>query len=273
MVKLFSLGWLLCLTVYANPIENMAASFMGEASYSSQRNLVRILFSDSSSFIDPIDGSPNAVKVLQTLKENGLLKLFYPETKALQLTFAVQEHPVLFMRIINESLQAMGYSYYLTRNISQNESGLVWVIGIATQHLVDPVLLARQIQSRGARVQTVVKESEIAWYYAIDAHEAKPKVEPHDLNTTITLGKPIQPYWINVSEASRMTLRAQLADKWFPQVVFFDATLNIIEEIRMEESRVRLQIAIPQNAMYAKVEDRYSLDNIKRGLNLYLESR
>jgi hypothetical protein len=251
----------------------MAAQFMGQSAYQSQRNLVRILFSDLQAFLDSKSGEPNAIKVLETLKENGLLNLFYSDTKTITLTFSAQEYPILFMRIINESLQSMGYSYYLTRHIRQDSDGIKWTVGISTQHLVDPVLLSKQIQARGAKIQNVIREGEWEWHYQIDTHDAKPKVEPYGLNTTIPLGKPIQPYWVNVSDASKMRLRAHAADRWFPSIVFFDATLHIIEEIRLEDARATLHVSIPENAIYAKIEDRFSLDNIKRGLHLYLESR
>ncbi len=246
---------------------------MGQNAYQTQRNLVRILFSNTSSFMDQESQQPNAIKILETLKENGLLKLFYPETKSITLTFSAKEHPLLFMRVINESLQSMGYSYYLTRTIREDVDGIRWTIGISTQHLVDPVILSRQIESRGAKVQNVTREGEWEWHYQINTHDAKPKVEPYALNTTISLGKPIQPYWVNVSKASKMRLRAHMADRWFPSIVFFDSTLKIIEEIRYEESRAVLHVSIPENAIYAKIADRFTLDNIKRGLSLYLESR
>lgn len=266
LLLLFSLG-------HANSIEKIAAQFMGQDAYQSQRNLVRILFNNPQAFINPENGEPNSIKILETLKENGLLKLFYPDTKSIEITFTAHDHPLLFMRIINESLQSMGYSYYLTKQIREDANGIEWTVSVSTQHLVDPILLSRQIQSRGAQIQSVSRSGEWEWYYYIDTHNAKPKVEPYGLNTTISLGKPIQPYWINVSDASKMRLRAHAADKWFPSIVFFDATLHIIEEIRYEEARSTLHVSIPESAIYAKIEDRYTLDNIKRGLNLYLESR
>ena len=273
MVRALVLGWFCCALAYGNPIENMAAQFMGPGAYQSQRNLVRILFSDVEAFTDAKSQEPHAIRILETLKENGLLQLFYPDTKSISLTFSAQENPMLFMRIVNESLQSMGYSYYLTRHIRESVDGIEWTIGISTQHLVDPVLLSRQIQSRGAQIQNVIRKSEWEWQYQIDTHNAKPKVEPYGFNTTIALGKPIQPYWINVSDAAKMRLRSHAADRWFPSIVFFDATLHIIEEIRHEEARATLHVSIPENAVYAKIEDRFTLDNIKRGLSLYLESR
>ena len=273
MVRALFFGWLLSVLAYASPVENMAAQFMGPSAYQTQRNLVRILFSDKEAFIDPKSGEPHAIKILETLKENGLLNLFYPDTKSITITFSAKEHPMLFMRIVNESLQSIGYSYYLTRHIRQDGDGIQWTIGVSTQHLVDPVLLSRQIEARGAKIQNVIRQGEWEWHYQINTHDAKPKIEPYGLNTTIALGKPIQPYWVNVSDASKMRLRSHAADKWFPSIVFFDATLHIIEEVRYEDARSSLHVSIPENAVYAKIEDRFTLDNIKRGLHLYLESR
>lgn len=264
---------LVCTISFASSARETAALFMGKEAYESQRNLVSILFKDDRDFEDFEDGSIDLVKVLETLKDNGLLQLFFPETKSIEITFKANERPLLFLRVINESLQAMGYNYYLTKSISKDSSEILWKIGITTQHLVDPIIFAKQVQARGAKVVKIEREDEASWVYRIDTHGAKPQVSQFEHDVDIDLNKPIKPYWIDVSNASVMILLAKPADRWFPQIVFFDEALQIIEDVRMEDFKSRIQLTIPEHALFAKVEDRYSLDNIKRGLTLYLKSR
>jgi len=260
-----------CAFLHASVLERTIIQFMGEVNYQSQRNLVRVLFADNAKYMN--GPTPNTVEILKTLKDNGLLKLIYPEARAVELSFVSRENPLLFMRIVNESLQAMGYTFYLTKEMVRNDEGIVWVISMNTQHVVDPVLLSRQIETRGGTVETIAKDAAGQWRYVIDIAQARAKVDPYPLNTTVALGNPINPYWVNVSEADRMTLRAHAADRWFPRVAFFDKTLQLIEEIQEENSRGQLRLSVPENAEYARIEDRYTLDNIKRGLSLYLERR
>ena len=271
MVKPFVLATALVCMLNASTLEKTLVQFMGEGAYQSQRNLVRILFNDEARYMK--GQSPNTLEILKTLKEHGLLRLMYTEARAVELSFYATENPLLFMRIVNESLQAMGYTFYLTQKMEKNKEGIMWVIAMNTQHVVDPVLLSRQIALRGGTIEAISKDTQGQWRYIIDLKEAKAKVEPHPLNTTVALGNPINPYWVNVSEANRMTLRSHAADRWFPRVAFFDKTLHIIEEVQEENSRAQLRLSIPENAAYARIEDRYTLDNIKRGLSLYLERR
>ena len=257
--------------LHASSLEKTIIQFMGEASYQSQRNLVRILFANEGRYMNA--QTPNTLEILKTLKENGLLRLIYPEARLVELSFHAKENPLLFIRIVNESLQAMGYTFYLTQKMEKNSEGVVWVIVMNTQHVVDPVLLSRQIEVRGGSIQAIAKDTQGQWRYEIDLKEARAKVEPHPLMVTVPLGNPINPYWVNVSEADRMTLRAHAADRWFPRIAFFDKTLQLIEEVQEENSRAQLRLSVPENAVYARIEDRYTLDNIKRGLSLYLERR
>jgi hypothetical protein len=258
--------------LFASPVEETVAQFMGKSTYESQRNLVRVLFSDRARYLKE-DNLPDTLAILTTLKDNGLLRLMYPETRAVELTFYAKENPLMFMRVVNESLQAMGYTYYLTKTLDKTAKDITWVIGLNTQHLVDPVILARQIQSRGGEIYGIEKNEQGAWRYTVGTSQAGSKVDPHPLNVTISLGKPIKPYWIDVGDASKITLRAHAADRWFPRISFFDETLQFIEEIQADNARALMRLSVPDNAKYAQVEDRYALDNIKRGLSLYLERR
>lgn len=246
---------------------------MGETAYRSQKNLVKIVFGDQAQYKDELTGKPNALKVIKTLKENGLIQLFFKEAQMLELSFYAPNDPLLFMRVINESLEAMGYSYYLSQKMIKNDEGVTWTISLSTQHVVDPVMLSKQLELRGCMMDDIIKEGETTWHYALNTLGAGVKVEGLELDTTVALGKPIKPYWVDVKEARQLSLRAHPADHWFPQVAFFDERLQLIREVRLEENRTKLKVSVPDNAVYAKIEDRYTLDNIKRGLSIYLNSR
>ena len=273
MVKRIFVACLLASALNADVLENTIASFMGDTEFYSQKNLVKIVFNNPSSYVDEVTGKPNALEIIKTLKDNGLIRLFYKEAQMLELTFHASTEPLLFMRVINESLEAMGYSYYLSQKVARNGEGVTWTISLSTQHVVDPVMLSKQLEARGCSIGDIVKEGKNAWYYVLDTANAGVKVEALALDTTVALGKPIKPYWVAIKEARRLSLRAHPADHWFPQVAFFDERLHLIEEIRLEENHTKLKLTVPNKAMYVKIEDRYTLDNIKRGLSIYLNSR
>lgn len=45
---------------------------------------------------------------------------------------------MIFLQIINETLELMGYNYFLTNNALRDQNGFVWEIYLQTEHILDP---------------------------------------------------------------------------------------------------------------------------------------
>lgn len=269
MVKKFLIIIAFVTVAFGSSVDEKVMEFMGKERYESQKNLINILFADRDSFMsgDKVD----SLAVLKKLKENGLLRLIYPEVKSVEISFSSKDNAVAFMRLINESLQAMGYTYFLTHKLEKSNDGAVWIVNMNTQHLVDPILLVAQIDSRGGEVLDISKISDGVWGYEVQI--VADSLKPYPIGENAHLGNPIKPYLINISTATRATIRANSADRWFPRVVFLDKNFGLIEEIGSTKSESILRLNIPKNAQYMQIEDKYSLDNIKRGLSLHLQER
>jgi putative periplasmic protein len=54
-------------------------------------------------------------------------------------------------------------------------------------------------------------------------------------------------------------------------VRILDKNLNLLEEKRSDKAINSLKVSFPQNAKYLMIDDAVSLENIKRGLKIYLE--
>ncbi len=269
MVKTAVSLLLLALSVFASPLEDKIESFIGEKEYRIQKNLIGVLFKDKISFLR-VDNSVDDIKVLKKLKDNGVLKLFYAKPQKLSLTFSTTENPLIFMRVINESLSSMGYNYFLTKRALKDYDGFLWEIIISTEHIVDPLILSKNLQERGCFLESVDRADKNKWIYVVDTDNIKIEALKIEANKTTELKKPIKPYWIDVESMKSISFSSKMADRWFPSIVFYDNKLHIVQDFQKDSATNRLKLKIPEDAKYAKVADLYTLDNIKRGISIYL---
>lgn len=264
--------WLcLALPLFANTLlEDKIRSYIGDSKYETQKNLIHVLFASPDTFSKP-DGSIDSVKVIDILKKNGLMRLLYDKPVHLKLAFRTQQEPLIFLKIINETLELMGYSYFLTNNALRDQAGFVWEIYLQTEHIVDPVAFANALGARGCTITNIIKNSDHYWFYDIYSENAHLGVKSMELGVNTHLGKPLKPYWVNIKGSKEIAITAHVGDQWFPDVVFFDEDLRVLSGIKAEASAKNLKLRVPENAVYLKISDAVMLDNIKRGLSLHVK--
>jgi hypothetical protein len=175
--------------------------------------------------------------------------------------------------VINETLSSMGYNYFLTKRVIKNNDGFLWQIVISTEHIVDPIIFSKKLESRGCFLESINKIAENEWKYVVNTNNIEVKAKKIEANTTVKLKKPIKPYWIVVDNIQSISFRSKIADRWYPNIVFFDEKLRIVRDYRKDEVSNTLKLKVPVDAKYAKISDMYTLDNIKRGISIYLRSR
>ncbi len=270
-MKTFFFWLCLALPLFANTLlEDKIRSYIGDAKYETQKNLIHVLFASPDTF-SKSDGTIDSVKVIDILKKNGLMRLLYDKPVHLRLAFRTQQEPLIFLKIINETLELMGYSYFLTNNALRDQAGFVWEIYLQTEHIVDPVAFANALGARGCTITNIIKNSDHYWFYDIYSENAHLGVKSMEAGVNTHLGKPLKPYWINVKGFKDVVITAHVGDQWFPDVIFFDEDLRVLNGIKAEESAKNLKLKVPENAVYLKISDAVMLDNIKRGLSLHVK--
>jgi len=272
LVRAFVFVVFLILSAHAVSLEGKIESFIGEKSYKKQKNLIGILFKDKNLFLNE-DKSVDDIKVLEKLKSNGLLKLFYDRPQKLHISFSTKSDALIFMRVINESLSSMGYNYFLTQRVVKNEDGFIWDIIISTEHIVDPLILSKSLQARGCFLESIDRSAKNRWSYKINSDSIRVAAIKGEANKTIKLKKPIKPYWIDVTSMRSISFASKIADRWYPSIVFFDEKLHIVRDYQLDSPTNRLKLKIPEDTKYIKIADMYTLDNIKRGISIYLKGR
>jgi len=262
--------FLLSLFIFANAdaLDDNIATFMDAKKYESSKNLIRFLFVPRENYYK--NGAIDTLGVIKTLNKNGLLSLYSKEPKDVELVFYIDFNPLISLKVIHESLTSMGYSFFLTKKMAKSSNGLEWHIDISTQHVPNPIVLEENLRQRGCFIEDITK-NENRWSYKINTQNTKIDALKLQKNIQHELTKPFSAYWVKLDSVEKVIIRSHIADYWYPKVTFYDEGLNFLNKIEESDKKAVLNVSVPKKAHYIKIEDRYTLDNIKRGIKITLE--
>lgn len=209
------------------------------------------------------------IKVASTLEENGLLKLSLPEAAQVELTFEYGgENPLLFMKLIADTLRNMGLSFVLTKEARLDREGFSWTVMFEAKTVPDPVLLAKRVEKNRAEVTDLERLDAAKWRYRIDTANAVVSAKPIAAGESLKVVRPIRPVWMEVGRIKRLIIRELPGSHWYPDVVVYDKMLRILS-MKQRETRTRyLSLRLPSDAAYVKISDRFTLENLRSGLKL-----
>jgi hypothetical protein len=253
----------------ANSIRSELENILGQKTYIAKKKFLNILFKDRQKYLlgDQVD----IHKVLETLKENNLIHLAFKKNRELYLSFATkQNNPLIFIKMIQNSLNALGYSVPTTQKVMRDSSGFLYKVSIKTSSAVDPVLLSNELNKQGCYISKMKRYSKTNWRYNIDIKNIDIVQEDTPFKTKIKLKRPLNPYWIDIEGAKNLILNSSRVNSWHPYIVFFDRDLNILDTISKERKSYNEKLTVPRSAKYVKISDIYTLENIKRGLSIYI---
>lgn len=273
MVKIFLILAVIFNFSFGDIVTRKIKNLMGDSEYAKKRNLINILFKNRGTY-KLSNTQANSVKILTKLKKNGLVKLFLSHPQILNISFSSNnENGIIFIKVITDSLNALGYNFFLTKKMVKDGQRLIWNITLKTSHILDPVMLAKEFLKRGTGIIDITKISKTKWSYQLNTQQARLISLRLDNNRYVELKKPLEDYMIEVSSASQVKIKAHKYDKWHPYIIFYDKKLNILENFYSQKRVKNFSIAIPKNSRYLKISDNFTLDNIKRGLTVYLVSK
>lgn len=267
MVKFFLTALLLCSFSYGSILE-VVKNYIDPPTYRAKQNLIKALFAQEDKYINKATGKADTIKIVNTLKNNGLLSLSYKAAQTLNLTFEITTKPLLSMRVVNDVLESLGYTYYLTKSIKKDGDNISWSVNINTQNIVDPIMLRKKLKAQGCHINSIDKNGPFGWVYSLNTQNARLETISISSGVPKRLGRPTKPYWLHVNHAKGVRIQANPSDRWFPHITLFDDTLVPIDEIMSDKNQKSLYVEIPKNATYIRVDDKFLLDNIKRGLEI-----
>ncbi len=272
MVKVILVSLLIVSSIYADMLSSKIKSFTGANRYYRNQKIINIILGDKKQYIQ--DNHIDVIKLIKVLKNNGFVNLDLKTPQEVTITFKVKKDALLFLKIINSSLNDMGYNFYMTKEAIKNSDGFVYSIVMNTEYLIDPVYLSNELEQRGCSVLDIDKSSDTDWTYTISMKNAKVISKNILCDAAYKLKKPIKPYWINIPlDAKEISLQSYSLNKWHPYVVFFDKDLQILSIYEKNQIAKSFKMQIPQNTKYIMIDDKYTLSNIRLGLKLYINSQ
>ncbi len=268
MVRTLFLALFLTLSLNAGEVIEAVKNILGNRYYRSQK-IVNVLFRNENRFYK---GSRlDIAKIVSKLKANGLLNLYFKTPREMEISFAAEGNPLLFLKIINESLHNIGYSFFTTKEAKREGDYFHWKIVLKSESAMDPELFAKELERRGVFIRKIRQRSLTRWDYDLDIFNAEVLAKSLNSYNTINLKKPLDDYWLNIKvPASFIEISAHPNDTWHPNVVFYDSSLQILGYYSKKDRDKRVKLQIPPDAKYIKISDYYSLSNIKRGLKIRL---
>ncbi|WP_434636860.1 hypothetical protein MLC35_10105 [Sulfurimonas sp. NW7] len=272
MVKVFVLmalffGFANCADITQDPLDVKIKSFLGEKSYETNKDFINVIFEPKSSFY--VKDRVNAVKVIQTLKDNGLLNLFFRSPQDFRLNFKTSGYPLFFVKIMEDTLQNLGYFRYVTTASNFDSSEFSWSINLTSEYATDPLILQNELQKSGCNIIDVEKNSLKEWTYTIDISNGYLNVAQLHTGEEMKLKRSLYAHWLDISKIRSLTIKSSRRNRWYPYIAYYDASLHLLKLFKKNKIYKKLTLIMPKNAKYIKISDMHTLKNVKDSLVLY----
>ena len=229
--------------------------------YEQNRDYIGIVFTPVSDYY--VGERLNSVKVVQTLKDNGLLNLFFSKPSELNLIFKTSGSPLFFVKLMSDSLRNIGYYRYVTTESNLNASEFTWAISLTSEYATDPLILQKELKKSGCEIVDIQRNSSTQWVYTIDMRDGHLNLETLESDSEIKLKRSLYAYWLNVSNIQNIKIKSSRRNSWYPYITYYDSSLHLLKIIKKNSKTSRLNLKIPKGATYIKISDLYTLKNIK----------
>ncbi|MCK9454496.1 MAG: hypothetical protein WCY51_02770 [Sulfurimonas sp.] len=276
MVKIFLLSVALISSLLAqqpkeinsdDPLIQKVKSLIAPATFAKDRAYIDIIFSPRSDYYNS-QGRVDSVKVIQTLKDNGILNLFFKTPREIKISFKTEGVPLFFVKIMSDSLRNLGYYRYVTKESSYNDSKFTWKISLISEYAADPLILSQELRKSNCEIIDVVRENESDWLYLIDMKDAKLDVSTLEDSEEFRLKRSLYSYWLDVSKVDKIEISSSHRNDWYPYIAYYDKSLKLLRVIKIDKKRSNITLNMRENTHYIKISDIYSLKNIKDDLVL-----
>ncbi len=254
---------------FADIVDDKISNYIGKNEYMAQKKILQIVMGNHNKYILE-NNRTDDIAILKALEKNGFMNLALSSPQKVIVTFQIDSTPLLFLKIINDSLNAMGFNFYITKKAIYDNKIFLWTISLDSEYLIDPVSLSEELKQYGSKIINVTKLDKLHWDYAISLDNAKIQSLHVVSESTYKLKKPIKPYWINIDpEVKSIFINSYPLNRWHPYIAFFNKQLKILKIYQNNQKEEKVNIEIPQNTKYILIDDKYTLSNIRSGLKIY----
>lgn len=234
--------------------------------YKQNSAYIKIIFSPASDYYT--DARVNVVKVIQTLKDNGLLNLFFKKPSELTLHFKTSGSPLFFVKIMGDTLRNIGYYRYVTQESNLNNSEFTWTINLTSEYATDPLILQQELGKSGCTIVDIHRNSSTDWTYIVDMRNGELNVETLEDGLEVKLKRSLYAKWINVSKIKKLRITSSSRNSWYPYIAFYDSSLHLLRVMKKDNRKRNIVLNLKDNTHYIKISDIYTLKNIRDDLVL-----
>ncbi|WP_104761041.1 hypothetical protein [Helicobacter cetorum] len=256
----------------ADSLDLKTKSLMGDRAYYTNKHFLERLFKNRAFYYDK-SGRIDLLKLLNTLKENGLLSLNFDRPSALKVTFKAQSNALLFAKSISSSLSMMGYSYVLPIKMQSYSGMSTFSYEIKAEYALDPNILIDTMKKHGFNFVDIRRISLKEWEYDFSLVEAKmPNARVLSLsNEPVELKEASGKYWLSVSQNARLNISSS-NPLWQPKIVFYDNNLKIIQVISEHNRMKEITINLLEGVRFIQVSDTKNPIVLKNGISVVYDS-
>ncbi|MBA1432982.1 MAG: hypothetical protein FAF04_05195 [Epsilonproteobacteria bacterium] len=254
------------VTTQEDPLTTKIKSFLSEKTYESNKGFINVIFDPKSDFYQ--NERVDAVKVVQTLKENGLLKLFFKKPQEFRLNFKTNGSPLFFVKLMEDTLRSIGYYRYVTSASDLDASEFTWSINLTSEYATDPLVLQMQLKKSACDIIDIEKNGQKEWTYIIDISHAKLNVQMLQDDQEVKLKRSLYAHWLNISQIRQLKIKSSRRNSWYPYIAYYDSSLHLVKIIKRDKIYKEILLNIPKNAVYMKISDLYTLKNVRDALVL-----
>jgi len=254
------------VTIVDDPLTSKIKSFLEEENYNENEAFINVIFDPKSAFY--ANERVNTVKVIQTLKENGLLNLFFSKPMELKLNFKTSGSPLFFVKIMGDTLRNIGYYRYVTVASNLDASEFVWNISLTSEYATDPLILEKELQKSGCEVIDIQRNSSAEWTYVIDMDKGFLNLSKLYAKKNVSLKRSQYAHWLDISKIQELHISSSRRNSWYPYIAYYDASLHLLKVFKKDKIIYDLTLDIPPNTKYIKLSDIYNMKNIRDELLL-----
>ena len=241
-------------------------TFVSPKVFQKDRAYLEILFSPKEDYIK--NKRVNSVKVIKTLKENGILNLFFKKPKELNISFKTSGNSLFFVKIMTDTLRNIGYYRYVTKESNLDKKGFTWKISLTSEYAADPVVLSKELQKSSCTIVDIIRKSPTDWTYVIDMKSARLNTKVLHVGEKVKLKRSLYAYWIDVSNIQKLKITSSYRNSWYPYIAYYDKSLKLLRVIKRDKKRRNINLNMKENTYYLKISDIYTLKNIKDSIVL-----
>lgn len=252
--------------VSEDPLISKIKGFLSEETYNENAEFVDVIFEPKSAFYK--NERVDVVKVVQTLKENGLLNLFFKKPQEIQLNFKTSGSPLFFVKIMSDTLRSIGYYRYVTVASNLDASEFTWNISLKSEYITDPLVLEQELLKSNCYVIDIERVSKKEWTYVVDMSKAKLNIAMLHADKKRILKRSLYAHWFNVEKIKNLQIQSSRSNHWYPYIAFYDASLHLLKVLKKDVIHYKIDLKVPPNARYMKISDLYTLKNVRDKLVL-----